>query len=201
MAQLKIPLDAQRFAKGMTWKDYLAQMGDTKARTEENYHHAALTEDERRFFSSIRQARHALMLAENWCGDVHRNSPMLARIVEAMPNCDLRVFFRDENLDLADAFLNNGYRSIPVLVFFDQDWNEIARWIERPHTATQRAFAIRQKTTDIASQDQMEAATNEFRSQVQAAYAKVPAEKSLWRDSAKEVRTILELRLGLAPKA
>jgi uncharacterized protein YdaT len=201
MAQLKIPLDAQRFAKGMTWKDYLAQMGDTKARTEENYHHAALTEDERRFFSSIRQARHALMLAENWCSDVHRNSPMLARIVEAMPNCDLRVFFRDENLDLADAFLNNGYRSIPVLVFFDQDWNEIARWIERPHTATQRAFAIRQKTTDIASQDQMEAATNEFRSQVQAAYAKVPAEKSLWRDTAKEVRTILELRLGLAPKA
>jgi uncharacterized protein YdaT len=198
---LKIPLDAQRFAKGMTWKDYLAQMGDTKARPEENSHHAALTEDERRFFSSIRQARHALMLAENWCGDVHRNSPMLARIVEAMPNCDLRVFFRDENLDLADAFLNNGYRSIPVLVFFDQDWNEIARWIERPHTATQRAFAIRQKTTDIASQDQMEAATNEFRSQVQAAYAKVPAEKSLWRDTAKEVRTILELRLGLAPKA
>ena len=33
MAQVKIPLDAQRFAKGMTWKDYLAQMGDTRART------------------------------------------------------------------------------------------------------------------------------------------------------------------------
>ena len=33
MAQEKIPLDAARFEKGMTWKDYLAQMGDTKART------------------------------------------------------------------------------------------------------------------------------------------------------------------------
>ena len=42
MAQLKIPLDAQRFATGMTWKDYLAQMGDMRARTEENYQHAAL---------------------------------------------------------------------------------------------------------------------------------------------------------------
>ena len=59
MAQLKIPLDAQRFATGMTWKDYLAQMGDTRARTEENYHHAALTEEERRFFSGVRQARYA----------------------------------------------------------------------------------------------------------------------------------------------
>jgi hypothetical protein len=184
MAHLKIPLDAKRFATGMTWKDYLAQMGDTRARTEENYHHAALTEEERRFFSGIRQVRHALMLAENWCGDVHRNSPMLARIVEAMPQCELRVFFR----------------SIPVLVFFDQDWNEVGRWIERPHAATQRAFAIRAKTTDIAPQDKQEAALQEFRSQVQAAYATAP-EKSLWRDTAKEIRTVLELRLGLAPKA
>ena len=199
MAQLKIPLDAQRFAKGMTWKDYLAQMGDTRARTEENYERAALTEEERRFFSGIRQVRHALMLAENWCGDVHRNSPMLARIAEAMPNCELRVFFRDQHLDLTDAFLNNGYRSIPVLVFFDQDWSEVARWIERPHAATQRMFGLRAKTVDVAPPDKQEAATNEFRSQVQAAYATAP-EKSLWRDTVKEVRTILELRLGLAAK-
>jgi hypothetical protein len=200
MAQLKIPLDAQRFATGMTWKDYLAQMGDTRARTEENYQRAALTEDERRFFSGIRQVRHALMLAENWCGDVHRNSPMLARIIEAMPNCELRVFFRDQHLDLTDAFLNNGYRSIPVLVFFDQDWNEVARWIERPHAATQRMFGLRAKTVDVAAPDKQEAATNEFRSQVQAAYATAP-EKSLWRDTVKEIRTMLELRLGLAAKA
>ena len=200
MAQLKIPLDAQRFATGMTWKDYLAQMGDTRARTEENYQRAALTEDERRFFSGIRQVRYALMLAENWCGDVHRNSPMLARIAEAMPNCELRVFFRDQHLDLTDAFLNNGYRSIPVLVFFDQDWNEVARWIERPHAATQRMFGLRAKTVDVAPPDKQEAATNEFRSQVQAAYATAP-EKSLWRDTVKEIRTMLELRLGLAAKA
>jgi hypothetical protein len=200
MAQLKIPLDAQRFATGMTWKDYLAQMGDTRARTEENYQRAALTEDERRFFSGIRQVRHALMLAENWCGDVHRNSPMLARIAEAMPNCEMRVFFRDQHLDLTDAFLNNGYRSIPVLVFFDQDWNEVARWVERPHAATQRMFGLRAKTVDVAPPDKQEAATNEFRSQVQAAYATAP-EKSLWRDTVKEIRTMLELRLGLAAKA
>src|SRR5512134_3935908 len=102
MAQLRIPLDAQRFATGLTWKDYLAQMGDTRARTEDNYAKAGLTDEERKFFSSIGQARYALMLAENWCGDVHRNSPMLARIVEAMPNCELRVFFRDQAADLRD---------------------------------------------------------------------------------------------------
>ena len=199
MAQVRIPLDAQRFATGMTWKDYLAQMGDTRARTEGNYQKAVLTEAERQFFGGLGQVRYGLMLAENWCGDVHRNSPVLARIAEAMPNCELRVFFRDQNLDVTDCFLNNGYRSIPVMVFFDQGWNEIARWIERPHAATQRSFGIRAKTLDVAPADQQEAAMTEFRAQVQAAYDTAP-DKSLWRDTVKEVRLVLETRLGLTAK-
>ena len=199
MAQEKIPLDAQRFATGMTWKDYLAQMGDTKARTEENYTKASLTSEEKQFFSSLGQVKSVLMLAENWCGDVHRNSPMIARIAEAMPGCELRVFLRDQNPDLTDCFLNNGYRSIPIVAFFDKDWNEIGRWIERPGAATQRSFAIRAATVDVATEDKKDAAMAEFRTQIQAAYDTAP-DKSLWRDTAKEVRGVLETRLGLAAK-
>lgn len=199
MAQVKIPLDSQRFAKGMTWKDYLAQMGDTRARTEENYTKASLTAEEKQFFSGLGQVKYILMLAENWCGDVHRNSPMIARIAEAMPGCELRVFLRDQNPDLTDCFLNNGYRSIPIVAFFDKDWNEIGRWIERPGAATQRAFAIRATTVDVATEDKKDAAMAEFRKQIQAAYDTAP-DKSLWRDTAKEVRGVLETRLGLAAK-
>ena len=199
MAQVKIPLDAQRFATGMTWKDYLAQMGDTRARTEENYTKASLTAEEQQFFSALGQVKYILMLAENWCGDVHRNSPMIARIAEAMPGCELRVFLRDQNPDLTDCFLNNGYRSIPIVAFFDKDWNEIGRWIERPGAATQRAFAIRATTVDVATEDKKDAAMAEFRTQIQAAYDTAP-DKSLWRDTAKEVRGVLETRLGLAAK-
>jgi len=197
MAQLTIPLDSQRFATGLTWKDYLAQMGDTRARTERNYQQAVLPDEDRRFFAGLTRVRHALMLAENWCGDVHRNSPALARIAEAMPNCELRVFFRDQNLDLTDTLLNNGYRSIPVMVFFDENWNEIGRWIERPHAATARAHAIRARTTDIAPPDQREAAMAEFRAQMQAAY---DGPEGLWRETVKEVRAVLETRLGLSPQ-
>jgi thioredoxin family protein len=198
MAQLRIPLDADRFNKALTWKDYMAQMGDTKARTEDNYGRATLNEDERKFFSGIGQVRYAAMLAENWCGDVHRNSPLIARICEAMPNCDLRVFFRDQNPDLRDTFLNNGYQSIPVVVFFDKDWNEIGRWIERAHAATAKTVAIRARTTDVASKEQQDAAMAEFRKQVTAEY-EVPG-VPLWRAAANEVKTVLETRLGLAAK-
>ncbi|MEK6664912.1 MAG: thioredoxin family protein [candidate division NC10 bacterium] len=198
MAHLKIPLDAQRFATGLTWKDYLAQMGDTRARTGDNYAKSVLTEEERKFFSGIHQVRYALMLAENWCGDVHRNSPVLAHLCDAMPNCELRVFFRDQNLDLTDCFLNNGYRSIPVLVFFDKDWNEIGRWIERAHAATAKVVGIRARTLDAAPADKQEAAMAEYRKQVQAEYDAPGG--PLWRAAVQEVRTLLETPLGLAAK-
>jgi hypothetical protein len=195
MAQLKIPLDAQRFAKGLTWKEYMAQMGDTRARTEENYNKAGLTEEERKFFSGISQVRYMLMLAENWCGDVHRNSPLIARIAEAMPSCELRVFFRDQNVDLTDCFLNNGFRSIPVVVLFDKDWNEIGRWIERAHAATAKVVGIRATTLDVATPATKDAAMAEYRKRLQAEYD-VPG-GPLWREAAREVRTLLEIRLGL----
>jgi hypothetical protein len=198
MAQLTIPLDASRFAKGMSWKEYVAQMGDTRARTEDNYQKAALTEDERKFFGGLTRVRYVLMLAENWCGDVHRNSPLIARICEAMPGCELRVFLRDQNPDLRDCFLNNGYQSIPVVVFFDRDWNEIGRWLERAHAATAKVLGIRARTLDVAPKDQQDAAMAEYRKLVQAEYD-VPG-GPLWRAAANEVRLVLETRLGLAKK-
>jgi uncharacterized protein YdaT len=124
---------------------------------------------------------------------------MIARIVEAMPGAEMRVFLRDQNVDLTDCFLNNGYRSIPIVVFFDKDWNEIGRWIERAGTATQKSFAIRAVTLDTATEDKKDAAMAEFRKQVQATYDG-PADKSMWRETAKEVRSVLEQRLGLVGK-
>ncbi|HEV8440648.1 MAG TPA: thioredoxin family protein [Methylomirabilota bacterium] len=200
MAQLRIPLDAERFAKGLTWKDYMAQMGDTRARTEDNYAKTALTDDERKFFGGVSGVKYVMMLAENWCGDVHRNSPLVAHICEAMPGCELRVFFRDQNPDLRDTFLNNGYQSIPVVVFFDKDWNEIGRWLERAHPATNKAAQIRSTTLEKAGKDQasQDAAMNEFRSQVAAAYQ--TAGYPFWRAAANEIKSLLEQRLGVAAK-
>src|SRR2546427_10928362 len=95
MAQLKIPIDAQRFSKGLTWKDYMAQMGDTRARTEDYYSKSALTDDERKFFGPIKQAKDAMMLSGNWCGDVQRNPPPRSHAREAMQGSDRRCVVRD----------------------------------------------------------------------------------------------------------
>ena len=198
MAQLSIPLDEKRFNSGQTWKDYMAQMGDTRAKTEGNYANSKLTDEERKFFGSVSGVKYVVMLAENWCGDVHRNSPLIAHIVEAMPGAELRVFLRDQNADLRDTFLNNGYQSIPVVVFFDKDWNEIGRWLERAHGATTVTAGIRARTLGAvpqgASKEQQDAAMGEFRNQVQAEYDKPGG--ALWRAAAAEVKLLLETKLG-----
>jgi hypothetical protein len=198
MAQLRIPLDEKRFNSGQTWKDYMAQMGDTRAKTEGNYANSKLTDEERKFFSSVNGVKYVVMLAENWCGDVHRNSPLIAHIVEAMPGAELRVFLRDQNADLRDTFLNNGYQSIPVVVFFDKDWNEIGRWLERAHGATTVTAGIRARTLGAVPQgapkEQQDAAMGEFRNQVQAEYDKPGG--ALWRAAAAEVKLLLETKLG-----
>src|SRR5262249_24518259 len=137
--------------------------------------------------------RYVMMLAENWCGDVHRNSPLIAHIAAAIPNCELRVFFRDKATDLRDAYLNNGYQSIPVAVFYDKDWNELGRWIERSHAATVKAAQIRAKTIDVAPKDdkaKQDAAMNDFRTQVNSAYHEPGG--ALWRAAANEVKLLLE---------
>src|SRR5881409_4430888 len=192
MAQLKIPLDAQRFSKGLSWKDYMAQMADTRARTEEYYSKSALTDDERKFFGSVNGVKYAMMLAENWCGDVHRNSPLIAHICDAIPGCELRVFFRDKEPDLRDTFLNNGYQSIPVVVFFDKDWNEVGRWLERAHAATAKVLAVRAKTLDLAPPDKQDAAMPEYRKLVQAEYDAPGG--PLWRAAANEVKLVVSAK-------
>jgi len=107
-----------------------------------------------------------------------------------MPNCDLRVFLRDQNPDLRDALLNNGFQSIPVVVFFDKDWNEVGRWIERAHAATAKVLAVRAKTLDLAPPDKQDAAMPEYRKLVQAEYDAPGG--PLWRAAANEVKLVLE---------
>jgi hypothetical protein len=196
MAQLRIPLDVNRFATGLTWKDYMAQMGDTRARTEGNYAKSGLTDEEKKAFGALSGVRYAMMLAENWCGDVHRNSPLIAHVCDALPGCELRVFLRDKEADLRDTFLNNGYQSIPVVVFFDKDWNEIGRWIERAHAATAKTASIRLNTLEKAGpeKEKQDAAMAEFRTQVQGAYEAPGA--ALWRAAANEIKLVLEQRLA-----
>ena len=75
---------------------------------------------------------HLLALSEDWCGDAFNTLPAVARLAELAPNVDMRILGRDANPDLMDAHLSGTARAIPVVIVYDEDWNEVGWWGSRP---------------------------------------------------------------------
>ncbi len=74
-----------------------------------------------------------LVITEGWCGDAAFNIPMFAAIEKAMPEkVSLKLFLRDSNLDLIDANLTDGGRSIPKLIILNEDYEVLGHWGPRP---------------------------------------------------------------------
>ena len=62
----------------------------------------------------------------------------MQKIAELSNGITLKVVLRDENLELMDAFLYNGGRSIPKLIALDNTTGKIlGDWGPRPSIATQ----------------------------------------------------------------
>lgn len=131
---------AARFAQGLTYQDFVAQAAVNQDKFVANGKTVPLSEEDIAFFRLAAARPHGpakiLALAEAWCGDVYRELPTAARIAEAT-GMELRVFPRDQNLDIMDEFLsNNGKsRAIPVFVFYTQDMEYITHWKERSASA------------------------------------------------------------------
>lgn len=78
-----------------------------------------------------------LVITESWCGDAAQTMPVMQKIADLSDGIDIKVVLRDENLELIDAFLYNGGRSIPKLVAIDNiSGNVISDWGPRPSEAT-----------------------------------------------------------------
>jgi hypothetical protein len=131
-------ISRERFQQGLTYEVWKTQMTRNRERFDENERGAPLTEQDLAAFRALPRPLHVVVLAEDWCGDVVANLPILGRIALETGRLDLRVFLRDQNLDLMDQYLNEGkFRSIPVFAFFDDDFRQLAVFIERPRSVTE----------------------------------------------------------------
>jgi len=128
----------ERFLQGMTFQQYLDQMGTNKEKFMEFLREVKIRPEDREAVRKLGKKLNVLVITEDWCGDALYNVPVLVKLVEGNPDVEVRVFLRDKNPDLMDQYLNQGtYRSIPVFGFFDENMNEIARFIERPPKVTE----------------------------------------------------------------
>jgi hypothetical protein len=133
-----VAVNQERFNQGLTYDQYKAQMTRNKERFEANEKNFQPAADDLKAFQALPEKLNVLVLAEDWCGDVIANLPVLGRLASDSGKLDVRVFLRDQNVDIMDQYLNRGqFRSIPVFVFFDSKFNELGRFIERPESVTE----------------------------------------------------------------
>ena len=131
-------IDRARFDQGLTYDAYKAQMTRNRDRLEENERRVDLGKEALAAFRALPRPVKVLVLAEDWCGDVIANLPVLGRLAKDSGKLDVRIFLRDQNDDIMQGYLNKGqFKSIPVFVFLDQDFRELGHWIERPASVTE----------------------------------------------------------------
>ena len=136
----------ERFEQGMSYDAFKTQMTRNQERFQTQEQALALEPADVTVFSNLPRPLDVLVLAEDWCGDVITNLPILGRLAAESGKLNLRIFLRDQNADLMDQYLNQGqFRSIPVFVFFDEQFNELGRFIERPASVTERNAQIQRE--------------------------------------------------------
>jgi len=121
----------------MTYDQYKAQMTRNRERFEAVEAAFQPSAADVAALRSLPKQINVLAIGEDWCGDVIANLPILGRLAQESGKLNVRVFLRDQNLDLTDQYLKEGkFRSIPIIVFFDENFNEIGKFIERPDSVT-----------------------------------------------------------------
>jgi hypothetical protein len=130
----------EQFESGMTYDAYKAQMTRNKEQLEQNEKDLQLTPEDAKAFADLPQTVNVMALAEDWCGDVVANLPILGRLGQASNGkLNVRVHLRDgeAGTPIMDQYLNKGqFKSIPTFIFLDGNFNELGVWIERPDSVT-----------------------------------------------------------------
>src|ERR1700694_2666091 len=129
-----------QFDAGMTYDAYKSQMTRNREQLEGSEKDVQLKPEDVQALRDLPQPVNVLALAEDWCGDVVANLPVLGKLAaESNGMLNVRVLLRDQEpgAKVMDEHLNKGqYKSIPTVIFLDGDFNEVGIWVERPHSVT-----------------------------------------------------------------
>lgn len=117
---------SEKFEQGITANDYMASLEKTRDGFLNIYNNFRVPEEDVTFLSEKTGYR-ILVLAEQWCGHCMLDIPILLRMNE-QADLPIRFLPRDRHLDVMDHYLTNEKRFIPIVIFIDDQGEEIAKW-------------------------------------------------------------------------
>jgi thiol-disulfide isomerase/thioredoxin len=194
-SQIESVVTPQRFEQGITYKEWMEKIDRNQEKFVDNYDSASLNPDDvekiKATMAKPNGPAKVLALGEAWCPDVFRGMPVMARLAEAT-GLDLKIFFRDENLDIMNEFLYKGeFQSIPTFVFYTKDHQYIGHWIEKAKKAREEQPILQQITGKMRDPDLTEEQRKQYMDEY-AAFQSGPVWDGWRQAQVAEIRELLE---------
>tara|TARA_B110000014_G_C20093088_1_gene572541 strand:+ start:1057 stop:1623 length:567 start_codon:yes stop_codon:yes gene_type:complete len=188
MTNINAVVTIDRYNSGSNYNEYLSSINVNKEKFEEFYQNFELPNEIKSIFVNAQKTNgplKILVIGEDWCPDVYRGMPVMAKIASEC-NIEMKIFARDENLDLSDLFLKDGqYRSIPVCVFFSNELEYIGHWIERSTKANDERKIIEEQIKKEMPDSDEQVIRSELRQRTRNKYPE-------WQiETAKELANLL----------
>lgn len=148
------------FEKGISYEQYITNMtAEVEEKKEGQYAHyvpmnlqrtkrvGKTIELQAELLETLNLLHHPLnwlVISEHWCGDASQILPIINAVAAASRGfINLRIVYRDENVDLMDAHLTNGGRAIPKLIQLDTKFSVTGIWGPRPNKAQKLVWELK----------------------------------------------------------
>ena len=124
-------LTAEAFEQGMSTQEYFERVKVNKEAILKVYDAVEPPTEDRAFFDGLPQPLRLAVFTEAWCGDALTSTPTILRLAEATDGLEMRIFQRDEHLELANSFLpEHRHGTLPLFIVYDAQMREVSRFIE-----------------------------------------------------------------------
>ncbi|PKB72791.1 MAG: hypothetical protein BZY75_05175 [SAR202 cluster bacterium Io17-Chloro-G7] len=124
-------LTTSKFEQGMSTQEYIDQIKVNKQPFLDIYENVEVPSEARGLFESQAGPLRLAVFTADWCGDAVSTTPVILRLAESTDKIDVKIFNRDEELELTNSFLpEHRAGTVPVFVVLDSSMNEIARFVE-----------------------------------------------------------------------
>ena len=184
----------ERLAQGISWKQWMEQIDRNEEKFQFNYDdHKLDAADVEAIKAAAAKAGGVTCMAigEAWCPDVVRGLPVAAKLSEAA-GLNLKIFFRDQNVDIMNEFLYKGeFQSIPTLVFYDKDQNVLGVWHERAQKARDEMPQMSEIRTKMQDQELSEEERAKYMKEYED-FQQGPVWAGWRAAEVKEIRDLLE---------
>lgn len=133
------------FEKGMTFSEFVEMDKDSyKEKILEIYSSIKFKAEVVDRIKSINKTINVLICAEMWCPDCMINVPVVEKMREINKDIHISIVGKDENEEFFKKYSNSEILKIPTFIFFDEYFNVLGYFVERPNIVKEASMSSNQ---------------------------------------------------------